>query len=84
MTIRSQYYDLTKDMPSSFNFLVLHYSSDRFVVYCCFPIELNDLTFEIFSEVLYAALFNSKMLSGKGTTSTGATKTNTKTTGLII
>ncbi|CAF1356153.1 unnamed protein product [Adineta steineri] len=57
MTIRSQYHELTKEMPSLFNFLVLHYSSN--------------------GDVLYAALFNSKTLTGKGTT-TGATKGNAK------
>ena len=29
MTIRSQYYELTKDMPAYFNFLILYYSPDR-------------------------------------------------------
>ncbi|CAF3402753.1 unnamed protein product [Rotaria sp. Silwood1] len=62
MTIRPQYYDLIKDMPASFNFLILHYSSN--------------------SDILYAALFNSKMSSGKGTISTAATKqTNPKSIG---
>lgn len=42
MTIRSQYYDLTKDMPSSFNFLILHYSSDRFDCFF-FPKDKNEL-----------------------------------------
>lgn len=43
---------------------------------------MNYLFLKIFSETLYAALFNSKMSSGKGTTSTGATKqANTKGTG---
>ncbi|CAF0762870.1 unnamed protein product [Rotaria sordida] len=61
MTIRPQYYDLIKDMPASFNFLILHYSSN--------------------SDILYVALFNSKMSSGKGTISTAATKqTTTKST----
>ncbi|CAF4031131.1 unnamed protein product, partial [Rotaria sp. Silwood2] len=59
MTIRPQYYDLIKDMPASFNFLILHYSSN--------------------SDILYTALFNSKMSSGKATISTAATKqTNPK------
>ncbi|UJR28166.1 hypothetical protein I4U23_009420 [Adineta vaga] len=61
MTIRSQYYELTKEMPSLFNFLVLHYSTN--------------------GEVLYAALFNSKTLSGKGTTTTGGGKSKGPTTG---
>ena len=36
MTIRPQYYDLTKDMPASFNFLILHYSPNKSV---CFLIK---------------------------------------------
>jgi hypothetical protein len=40
---------------------------------------------KIFSEVLYAALFNSKMSSGKVATSTGGAKqTNPKAIGLIL
>ncbi|CAF3399137.1 unnamed protein product [Rotaria socialis] len=59
LSIRPQYYDLIKDMPPSFNFLILHYSSD--------------------SEVLYAALFNSKISNVKTSISTGASKqSNTK------
>jgi hypothetical protein len=39
---------------------------------------------KIFSEVLYAALFNSKISSGKGTTATGTAKqSNAKATSLI-
>lgn len=82
MAIRSQYYDLTKDMPSSFNFLILHYSSTKFVLVGN-AFVMQSFVENIFSEVLYAALFNGKMGSGKGATPTGSNKQSTaKTPGL--
>ncbi|CAF3919870.1 unnamed protein product, partial [Rotaria magnacalcarata] len=36
LSIRPQYYDLIKDMPASFNFLILHYSTDSEVLYAAF------------------------------------------------
>ena len=80
MTIRSQYYDLMKDMPSSFNFLILHYSPNRFVIEKYIRMIISFLM--IFSEILYAALFNSKVSRG---TPVGITKqASVKSSGLII
>ena len=72
MTIRSQYYELTKEMPTLFNFLVLHYSTNGFG-----SILQSSNMFTVkcfFREVMYAALFNSRTLSGKGATTTGGGK----------